>query len=87
MLTAKEWATRAQAAEASAQQMREALEGLLKAFGDPLTRRALGGHNERQQLAVIAAHAALSASRLLKDQISGEGSPSGSESSIPGEGT
>jgi hypothetical protein len=37
-----------------------ALEAMRAAFGDPMTRRALGGHNERQQLAMTQARASLS---------------------------
>jgi len=44
---------------AAAPEMLEALKGLKASFGDPMTRRALGGHNERQQAAILAASAVI----------------------------
>ena len=38
----------------------EALKAMRRAFGDPMTRRALGGHNERQQEAILKASAVIS---------------------------
>lgn len=34
-----------------------ALKAMRRAFGDPMTRRALGGHNECQQEAILTASA------------------------------
>jgi len=48
------------ASEARQRELREALAAMLSAFGDPMTRRALGGHNEKQQAAILQASAALS---------------------------
>lgn len=39
----------------------EACKAMKEAFGDPMTRRALGGHNEFQQRAILAASAAIAA--------------------------
>ena len=50
---------RAQAAEARADRLARVVVDLKKAFGDPMTRRALGGHSETQQAAILAASAAL----------------------------
>lgn len=38
----------------------DACRGLKSAFGDPMTRRALGGHNEDQQAAILNATSILS---------------------------
>lgn len=38
----------------------KALVDMRKAFGDPLTRRALGGHNDAQMAAMMRAREALS---------------------------
>lgn len=43
--------------------LREALDGLRRAFGDPITRRALGGHNDAQMEAMLNARAALSGAK------------------------
>lgn len=44
---------------AAAPDLLEACEALCAAFGDPLTRRALGGHNEAQMIAILDARAAI----------------------------
>lgn len=36
-----------------------ALQAMRRAFGDRMTRRALGGHNEQQQRAILAASAVI----------------------------
>lgn len=45
---------------AAAPELLEAVQSLKKAFGDPITRRALGGHSEQQQIAILNASAAIS---------------------------
>lgn len=44
---------------AAAPDLLEAVQKLKMAFGDPMTRRALGGHNEAQMTATLAAAAAI----------------------------
>lgn len=46
----------------------EACRALKSAFGDPMTRRALGGHNEAQQEAVLKASAAIAARGQEKEK-------------------
>lgn len=50
---------RADAEKARADRLAQVVVDLKKAFGDPMTRRALGGHNETQQAAILAATEAL----------------------------
>jgi len=47
------------AEKARADRLAQVVVDLKKAFGDPMTRRALGGHNETQQAAILAATEAL----------------------------
>lgn len=58
-IIAASWKDRATAAEARADRLAKVVADLKAAFGDPMTRRALGGHNETQQAAILAASAAL----------------------------
>lgn len=44
---------------AAAPDLLESVRALKAAFGDPMTRRALGGHNERQMEAILSASAAI----------------------------
>ena len=48
---------------AAAPDLLEALADMKRVFGDPVTRRALGGHNERQQLAILSASSAIARAR------------------------
>lgn len=52
---------------AAAPDLLEAVRALKAAFGDPVTRRALGGHNERQMVAILSASAAIARARGEQD--------------------
>lgn len=52
-------AQRIEELRATRDELRRVLQEMLSAFCDPITRRALGGHNERQQCAVLEARETL----------------------------